>query len=271
MEFPVYWFVSITFCPVTGYHWKKSGYVFSITSWHILIHMLIKSPWQVSKLSNLSPLWGHRHSNSLIVFPAISWTCSNTSMSLLYWEAQNRTQFQCALISSELTGSDHLPQSAVDTLNNAPHLFRVFCHIAGSCSACPPGNPGTPLQSCFPAIWPQIVRVHGAVPPHMPDFTLPFAKTSLFLQPAIALLAQPSGISTSLFKPVLSANLPEVHSAPSSMSRCDTVLAPVLTASACLAITNDLPPGELCATDTTIQTYPFSFKSTLLSTYLTCI
>lgn len=170
------------------------------TSGCLLYHLLTLNDTHADKISlthlktkwpqPFQPLILDRHPNSLIIFLAISWPCSNMSLSLLYWEAQNRMQFfRCALITAELTGNNHLPQSAVDT----PFVWGFFATLLAHAQL---ANRDTQVLLCKAVFQPFGPRLYWCM-----GLSFPACRTLhfLLLRPVCfsslpnVLLAQPSG------------------------------------------------------------------------------
>jgi len=101
---PVFQCVPTTSCPVTGHHWKGSGYIFCTPS-DIYVHW--RDPPSLLFPTPNGPLFlscstYERCSSPLTVLVALQWSLSNMSISFLNWEAQNWTQYsKCGLTRAE--------------------------------------------------------------------------------------------------------------------------------------------------------------------------
>lgn len=80
------------------------------------------------------------------------WYCSNMSMSVLYWGAQNGAQSS----RSGITSVESPPPASASALPNAAQeaLRLPLLPRAHQSTQCPPRTPSLFLQSCFPAVWP---------------------------------------------------------------------------------------------------------------------
>ena len=85
------------------------------------LHTLIRYPWAFSSLgwtliTFLSLSSYERYSSPLIIFVILRWTCSTTSMPLLYWGAQHSTPG----VSHQgwVEGKDRFPRPAGNALPN---------------------------------------------------------------------------------------------------------------------------------------------------------
>jgi len=106
MELPVFWFVPIVLCTVTGHHCKESGII-------LLIHtplkflsvdeILSQPPFLLVEQSQVfQPFLAQQMLQALIIFMALSWTLSSSSLSFMNSEAQNWTQCsRCGLTRAE--------------------------------------------------------------------------------------------------------------------------------------------------------------------------
>lgn len=84
IKFLVFPFVVIVSSPATGHHWEESGSLFFL--YQVFRHLLF--PGLNSTSSPSVPLY-ETCLNSFTIFTMLYWTCSNSSISLSHWEAQN--------------------------------------------------------------------------------------------------------------------------------------------------------------------------------------
>lgn len=107
MEAPVFQFVLMASCPVTGVHWKEPGSILYASFFQLFIHIdkISLKPslgWTAPALSFASY---ERYSSLFVIFVSLHRTLSSTVMSLLYWGACNCTWYcRCGLRSAEQRG-----------------------------------------------------------------------------------------------------------------------------------------------------------------------
>lgn len=115
MVTPVFQFVAIASYTVPGHLWKGPASILFASSIEVFtdINEILTKPsypgWRVPALSALPHRWCSRH---FIILVDLHWTLCSSSMSPLYWEVQNWTQyFSCGLTSAE----QRFPVTAVKT------------------------------------------------------------------------------------------------------------------------------------------------------------
>lgn len=106
VELPVHHLLPIASGPIPWHHWEEPGSILlapSFRYWQTLMRFTLSV---ISFWGWTSPvsLW-ERCFSLLIIFVALHWTCSVSSLSLLSWGAQNWTQHsRCGLTRSEWRG-----------------------------------------------------------------------------------------------------------------------------------------------------------------------
>lgn len=113
------------------------------THFQVTLHLLLS---RLNSSISLS-LFYVRCSNPPLVFVALRWTHSSTSMSLLYERMQNQTQHIRFFSEDSVYKKDHFSQPAGNALPNVAQE----AHLPDLHSWCPSGSPGPSHQSCLPS------------------------------------------------------------------------------------------------------------------------
>lgn len=106
MELPVFQFVSIVSGALTGHHWKEPLPILFAPSLQLFVYT-DKIPmslffFRLSSPNSLGLPWYDGCFSLLIIFAALCWTHSGSSMSLVYWKAQHWTKLsRCGFSRAE--------------------------------------------------------------------------------------------------------------------------------------------------------------------------
>lgn len=130
---PVLQFVHTASYPVTGQHWKQPASIFIALSLQVFVNIdetllrLLFSRLNIPDLSAFPHRWDAPFS-PFIIFMALCWTPSGSSMFALYCRIQNWIQgFTYGLIRAEEEEKNHLPWPAVNKQCRPEYFCTLLC------------------------------------------------------------------------------------------------------------------------------------------------